>query len=133
MRCMFFFTTTTKRIESKMLKVSFLQKISPLKLFHCFLYLFRHISMVDHIQHYRELNKRKVKNKCLLPRIGKKHSPSYREETVFFKIGLWLGYHQIKIRDGDVPKTTFRYSHQESLVMYFRLINALVMFMELMN
>jgi hypothetical protein len=54
---------------------------------------------------------------------------------VFLKIDLYFGYHQIKIRVEDIPKTAFtiRYELYEYLVMSFRLINAPIHFMYLMN
>jgi hypothetical protein len=54
---------------------------------------------------------------------------------VFSKIDLRFGYHQIKIRAEDVPKTTFtiRYDLFEYLVMSFELTNASAHFMYLMN
>ena len=83
---------------------------------------------------YRPLNVVTIKNKYPLPRIDILFDQLARAK-VFSKIDLRSGYHQIKIRPEDIPKTTFstRYGLYEDLVMSFCLMNAPAYFMYLMN
>jgi hypothetical protein len=55
---------------------------------------------------YRSLNKVTIKNKYPLPRIEDLFD-QMRGATLFSKIDLRLGYHQLKIQTEDIPKTTF--------------------------
>lgn len=83
---------------------------------------------------YRQLNKVTIKNKYPLPHIDDLFG-QLLGARVFSKIDLRSGYHQLKIWDSDVPKTTFctRYGHYEFLVMSFGLANSPTAFMDLMN
>jgi hypothetical protein len=83
---------------------------------------------------YRPLNGVTIKNKYPLPRIDILFD-QLSKAKVFSKIDLRSGYHQIKIRPQDIPKTVFstRYGLYKYLVMSFGLTNALAYFMYLMN
>ena len=83
---------------------------------------------------YRQLNKFTVKNKYSLPRIDDLMD-QLRGASVFSKIDLWLGYHQIKVKAEDIQKIAFRtrYNHYEYQVMPFGVINAPAIFMDYMN
>nr|GEX37860.1 hypothetical protein [Tanacetum cinerariifolium] len=83
---------------------------------------------------YRELNKLTVKNRYPLPRIDNLFD-QLQGSSVYSKIDLILGYHQLRVRQEDILKTAFRtrYEHYEFQVMSFSLTSALAVFMDLMN
>jgi hypothetical protein len=83
---------------------------------------------------YRSLNEVTIKNKYPLPRIDDLFD-QLKGACVFLNIDVRSGYHQLKIRASDIPKTAFitRYGLYEYTVMSFGLTNAPAYFMYLMN
>nr|GFD47494.1 RNA-directed DNA polymerase homolog [Tanacetum cinerariifolium] len=83
---------------------------------------------------YRELNRLTVKNRYPLSRIDDLFDQLQGSE-VYSKIDLRSGCHQLRVREEDILKTAFRtrYGHYEFQGIPFGLINALSIFMDLMN
>ena len=85
---------------------------------------------IDYIQLIRVT----IKNRYPLPRIDDLFD-QLRGARVFSKIDLRTGYHQLRVREADIPRTTFKtwYEHFEFTVIPFGLKNAPTTFMDLMN
>ena len=80
------------------------------------------------------MNKVTIKNKYPLSRVDDLFD-QLREALVYSKIDLHTNYHQLIVREVDIPKMTFRtrYGHFEFIVMTFGLTNAPTAFMDLMH
>nr|GEV20184.1 putative reverse transcriptase domain-containing protein [Tanacetum cinerariifolium] len=83
---------------------------------------------------YRELNKLTVKNCYPLSRIDDLFD-QLQGSSIYSKINLGSSYHQLRVRDEDIPKNALkmRYGNYEFQVMPFGLTNAPAIFMDLMN
>jgi hypothetical protein len=83
---------------------------------------------------FRQLTKVTIKNKYPLPRIHDLFD-QLKGARIFSKIDLRSNYHQVRIKEEDINKTTFRtrYGHYEFTIVPFELSNAPIIFMCLMN
>ena len=83
---------------------------------------------------YRELNKLMIKNEYPLPQIDDFFDQP-KGAVVFSKIDLRFGYHLLKIKEANIPKSAFRskYGRYKFLVMPFGFTKAPATFMNLMN
>ena len=83
---------------------------------------------------YRQLNRVTIKNRHPFPKIDDLFD-QLKGALVYSKIDLCTGYHQLRVKEAYIPKTTFRtrYGHFEFKVMPFRLTNAPMAFIDLMH
>ena len=83
---------------------------------------------------YQQLNRVTIKNRYPLSRIDDLFD-QIKEARVYSKINLRTGYHQLRVRETDIPKTAFRtrYGHFKFTMMPFELTNAPAAFMDLMH
>jgi hypothetical protein len=80
------------------------------------------------------LNKVTINKKYSFPRIDDLFD-QIKSESIFFKIELRSGFHQVRIKEEDINDTMFNffYGNYEFMVVLFGLSNSLVVFMFLMN
>ena len=83
---------------------------------------------------YRQLNRVMIQNQYILPRTDDLFD-QLRGARVYFKVDLRTSYHQLRVRETDIPKTAYRtrYGHFEFTVMTFGLTNAPAAFLDLMH
>ena len=83
---------------------------------------------------YQQLNRATIKIRYPLPRIDDLFD-QLRGARVYSKLDFCIGYHQLRVREANIPKTAFRkrYGHFDFTMMPFGLTNAPAAFMDLMH